>query len=666
MSQKGIKVHPVRRRAGYLSALSKLYKSVQRLVDIEGSTEDALELQEKLNVRYAKYLESHETALALQPEREVSLNESHLDIEKRHREAAEQLRAYIDDCNKSERSMRVRNLFSSKSSLAGTTKTASTRHSSRHSIRSHISNSNRSSRQSVHSHMSNSERLSEARVQAELAKTNLEQYRALQEANQKKLAAERETSRRQMEFERQEAQRKLELDREASQRKLDLERQRLEFEKQSQRREEELKQADIRRKQLQLETERQQEELEEELELQRQLAEYERRRAEVNIRQREEMRSEFRSDFESSDEEIERDVTKPKVVTKKNTLRFQPDDVQQASMLKILDSYSKPLETTEVTPQRAVKNWLEKSDEFESQNLKVPYNTPAQPHEGYVPPIPTRRDGASGQPCEGHVRQTETLRDAFNSQSKPEKTAEVKTHDTSQTLNIRSRGECGSLQGKSDAALFSRVLQENRLPKPKMMTFDGDPKRYKLFMASFRNNVEALLDGDDQLKLNLLLDQCTGEAFELIEECVMLKPDQGYRTAVEKLERRFGKNHLIARSYIDGVKKGGTIKTNDVKALVKLADDMRKCQNVLTELRFASDLDSTGTIESIIDRLPDAFQNQWVKRSNKILNMGREPMFQDLTAFVEERADDCNSKYGQYIAEKRSAAASSKPRQHEK
>ena len=49
--------------------------------------------------------------------------------------------------------------------------------------------------------------------------------------------------------------------------------------------------------------------------------------------------------------------------------------------------------------------------------------------------------------------------------------------------------------------------------------------------------------------------------------------------------------------------------------------DMRKCQNVLTELRFASDLDSTGTIESIVDRHPEHLQNQWVKRSNKILNI---------------------------------------------
>ena len=69
MSQKGINVHPVRRRAGYLSALSKLYKSVQRLIETDGTTEDALQLQEKLNDRYTKYLESHETALASVPER---------------------------------------------------------------------------------------------------------------------------------------------------------------------------------------------------------------------------------------------------------------------------------------------------------------------------------------------------------------------------------------------------------------------------------------------------------------------------------------------------------------------------------------------------------------------------------------------------------------------
>ena len=415
------------------------------------------------------------------------------------------------------------------------------------------------------------------------------------------------------------------MEREAARRHVELERQRLELEEQNR-----------RRLLLQEETERRQQELDEEFETQRQLEAYNNLRAEVQIREREELRSILGSDYESDDGP--EDVTR-KQVPRRDPVRFQSDDDQQAMMHNILTDMSKPkprVDVADMTQRRAVENWLDDSREKSCVPPKVPLNTPAGVQDGYPQSKYEAGDKRDGEPPLRDARLNLPIRQA---------------HDT-------------SIQSKSDTALFSRVLRENRLPKPKMMTFDGDPKRYKMFMASFRSNVDEMLEaGDEKLKLTLLLDQCTGKAFELIEECVMLRPDQGYRTAIEKLEKRFGKNHLIARSYIDGVKKGGPIKANDVEAIVKLADDMRKCQNVLSELRFASDLDSTGTIESIIDRLPEAMQNQWVKRSNKILNMGREPAFRDLTTFVEERADDFNSKYGQYVAEKR--CSSSKPKQQD-
>ena len=87
----------------------------------------------------------------------------------------------------------MRSLFSSRSSNADIAKTVSNKHSSRRSSRSGAS-------------QAKSDRLSEARVQAELAKTNIAQQRALKEAQQKKLAAEREATRQQIEFERQAAQ----------------------------------------------------------------------------------------------------------------------------------------------------------------------------------------------------------------------------------------------------------------------------------------------------------------------------------------------------------------------------------------------------------------------------------------------------------------------------
>ena len=100
MSQPKPDVHPVRRRAGLLSALAKLYASVRNLIETDGSTEEALGIQQKLDERYAAYLESHENALVAVPEREISLNTSHVDIEQRHQQAVEMLQAYINDGNK--------------------------------------------------------------------------------------------------------------------------------------------------------------------------------------------------------------------------------------------------------------------------------------------------------------------------------------------------------------------------------------------------------------------------------------------------------------------------------------------------------------------------------------------------------------------------------------
>ena len=238
------------------------------------------------------------------------------------------------------------------------------------------------------------------------------------------------------------------------------------------------------------------------------------------------------------------------------------------------------------------------------------------------------------------------------------------THEV--LMTSRQRPEISSttkVRHRSDAALFGQALLENRLPKPKILTFDGDARRYKIFMASFLTNIDRMLDeGDDQMKLTLLLQHCEGDALDQIEDCVMMPSDKGYAEALQRLETTFGKNHLIARSYIDGVTRGGPIKLNDVEAIVRLSNDMRKCRNVLSQLDFTSDLDASGTLESIIARLPDNIQIQWVRKASKILDSGRSATFKDLSLFIEERAKEYSCQFGQSYAERKNAASNkSKP-----
>ena len=337
---------------------------MRRLIDFGGSTEEAQEIQQKLHDRYTAYLECHETALVEVPEREASLNASHVDVDQRHQDHVEQLQAYIDDGIKSERSLHVQSLFSSRSSNAGTAKTVSNKHSSR---RSHISKARSDGR------------LNEARVQAELAKKNVEQFKALQAAQQKKLILEREAARQEIELERQAARQRFEKE----------EREQRERQAEAQRRfelDEEIRRKDLQRRMLQEETERQQRELDHEIELQSKIAEMERLKAEVHARENEDLRSVLGSDVDS-DEERE-DVTSPKNVIKPKP-KLYDTDMQQSQMREILQSFTQLPEKAQVHKQVEgddVSTWLRDSvHSLKSDAPTVPPNTRNDTRSGYIP-----------------------------------------------------------------------------------------------------------------------------------------------------------------------------------------------------------------------------------------------------------------------------------------
>ena len=56
-----------RSRTGYLGALTKLYKSVDEIVSSNAPIEDAVDILNRINARYERYLESHDLCLAANP-----------------------------------------------------------------------------------------------------------------------------------------------------------------------------------------------------------------------------------------------------------------------------------------------------------------------------------------------------------------------------------------------------------------------------------------------------------------------------------------------------------------------------------------------------------------------------------------------------------------------
>ena len=665
MSQAGAEADPIRRRAGLLSALVKLYVNAQKLMDKGGSADDAQQLHDKLHERYTRYLESHEIALATYPDRDEALIASHVRSEQRHQQLVDSLEVYIVDGTKPDdlESLHAASLFSarSKKSIAQSCPALQTR------------KADASSRAS----QARSVTLSETRVQAELAKRRFAQQRAEQEENQKRIDFEREVARQNRELDKRRAEaeareRELKQEAERNQRKLqeDAEARERQLQEESDRR---MRELDERQRELQEEAELYKRELENAQKLKKQQDEMENLQAELRLREIEEIRGELGSDYDSDGDCV--DVTRPTKSSAKP--RFQLETEQDAQMREILHAAAN--NELRGAPsfgetQKSVSAWLHNSvDEVSVPELP---RSSAHPHIEDRDNIPSRaniRKSAVAPPIDivrddprDYTRLTRNFAVDQASGFHHEKDSSSRKIDRrhlndgpTQKSNTAFDQASNPRAVTSDAALFSRALLENRMPVPKQLEFDGNPKTFMAFLASFRTNIERKLSDENEedasLKLTYLLQHCTGRAKDLIDDCAMLDPVEGFETAMDRLHESYGQGHVIARSYIESVTKGPVIKLNDVGALEQLRNDMVKCQSVLSRLEFTSDLDSTGTLESIIQRLPDTFQLKWARRAAKILKSGRDTLFADLVEFIREESSVYNTKFGSAYAERKTA-----------
>lgn len=216
-----------------------------------------------------------------------------------------------------------------------------------------------------------------------------------------------------------------------------------------------------------------------------------------------------------------------------------------------------------------------------------------------------------------------------------EQPPEIKVVNTSSTSDIDSAFQ----------KLASALQEGFNLPKPELLTFDGRPTDYMKFIKNFETNVEKRVT-DYQLRLSYLIQYCRGEAKSSIEDCVLLEPKQGYERAKGILHNRYGRSHIIVRSYIDKLVNGSQIKPSDYDSLSKLSLEMQKCEITLSQLGFTSDINNSDNIRKIVRRLPMHMRVKWADIAHGITETGREARFSDLVKFIEQRSCVASSMYG--------------------
>ncbi|XP_033102416.1 uncharacterized protein LOC117105400 [Anneissia japonica] len=125
------------------------------------------------------------------------------------------------------------------------------------------------------------------------------------------------------------------------------------------------------------------------------------------------------------------------------------------------------------------------------------------------------------------------------------------------------------------------------MPKPEIISFDGNPFEYWNFTNAFDVNI-ARRATDDRARLTYLIQFCTGKAKSSIENCA----SQGYAQAKLILKEQFGQPHLIARAHLKKVLNRPQIRPNDGPGMWDLGRDMRRCQTVLEQMSYSADMNS--------------------------------------------------------------------------
>ena len=196
------------------------------------------------------------------------------------------------------------------------------------------------------------------------------------------------------------------------------------------------------------------------------------------------------------------------------------------------------------------------------------------------------------------------------------------------------------------------TTETSQLPKSEIISFSGSAKDYKRFITNFEVNIGAMYLTEKR-KLSYLIQYCTSEARTLIEDYVMMDPDEGFAEAKRLLQKEYGKPYEIARSFIDFLTRGPAIANNDYDGIIGLAREMKKCQTTLNQIQYESDLNSTPTMYAIMHRLPDSMQQKWMKKALKFDKENREPTFHDFFEFIQDRAAILKTSIGKEVLRKK-------------
>ena len=184
------------------------------------------------------------------------------------------------------------------------------------------------------------------------------------------------------------------------------------------------------------------------------------------------------------------------------------------------------------------------------------------------------------------------------------------------------------------------IVNSINTPKIELPKFDGNPLRYWPFIRSFENVVEAKIK-DNSIRLDTLVQHCTGEVHDLLQCCLLKNPDEGYTLARTLLKDTYGDDEAIASAWLDKILKHPKMKA--LKDVRTYANDLKTCRETLNTKQYLNELETRGNLRAIAEKLPDHIYDRWVEENYSIREReGRPGNLSDLIKFVQRIAKEAS------------------------
>ena len=126
-------------------------------------------------------------------------------------------------------------------------------------------------------------------------------------------------------------------------------------------------------------------------------------------------------------------------------------------------------------------------------------------------------------------------------------------------------------------------------------------------MATFKESIEKRVD-DPRGRLTRLIQHLKGEPKELVKNCIQEDAMSGYNHAMSLLQNQYGNPHLIARAYINELRKWETLQAGDATAFRKFYSFLVKCKTCMSDGKYLRDLNFPDILQILQSKLPHNMQ----------------------------------------------------------